>query len=149
MRARVRPAAVHHYPPLRCHPLRTQARLARIAHRLRTREGDPSWNPSLARCCTGPQSAGARRDSPRHGICGSETPKGLADCALLLLGCSGALRRSELVALNANDLEETDDGLRVTIRQSKTDQEGKGQVIAVIRGGACCPVKAVKAWLAA
>jgi site-specific recombinase XerD len=75
--------------------------------------------------------------------------KGLRDCALLLLGSSGALRRSELVALNVNDLEETDDGFRITIRQSKTDQEGKGQVIAVIRGAACCPVKAVKVWLAA
>jgi integrase len=64
-----------------------------------------------------------------------------------LLGFSGAFRRSELVALNVSDLEETDDGLRITIRHSKTDQEGRGQVIAVCRGGACCPVKAVKAWL--
>jgi site-specific recombinase XerD len=82
----------------------------------------------------------------------SSTPKGLKglrDRALLLLGFSGAPRRSELVALNVNDLEETDDGFRITIRHSKTDQEGQGQVIAVIRGGACCPVKAVKAWLAA
>ena len=54
----------------------------------------------------------------------------------LLLGFFGALRRSELVALNVNDLEETEDGFRITIGQSKTDQEGKGQVIAVIRGGA-------------
>src|SRR5262249_52153074 len=41
----------------------------------------------------------------------------------------------------------TDDGLRVTIRRSKTDQEGQGATIAIIRGGGCCPVKAVKAWL--
>jgi len=75
--------------------------------------------------------------------------KGLRDRALLLLGFSGAFRRSELVALNVSDLEETDDGLRITIRHSKTDQEGRGQVIAVCRGGACCPVKAIKAWLAA
>jgi hypothetical protein len=39
--------------------------------------------------------------------------------------------------------------LRVTIRPSKTDQEGHGQVIAIVRGGSTCPVKAVKAWLAA
>src|SRR5215470_3551729 len=75
--------------------------------------------------------------------------KGLRDRALLLLGFSGAFRRSELVALNVSDLEETDDGLRITIRHSKTDQESRGQVIAVCRGGACCPVKAIKAWLAA
>ena len=75
--------------------------------------------------------------------------KGLRDRALLLRGFSGAFRRSELVALNVDDLKEKDDGFRITIRHSKTDQEGQGQVIAVIRGGACCPVKAVKAWLVA
>ncbi len=75
--------------------------------------------------------------------------KGLRDRALLLLGFGGAFRRSELVALDAADLEEAEDGLRVTIRRSKTDQEGQGVTIAIIRGGACCPVKALKAWLAA
>jgi site-specific recombinase XerD len=73
--------------------------------------------------------------------------KGLRDKALLLLGFGGAFRRSELVALDVADLEKTDDGLRVTIRRSKTDQEGVGCTIAVIRGGACCPVRAVWAWL--
>jgi hypothetical protein len=32
------------------------------------------------------------------------------------------------------DLETTADGLRVTIRRSKTDQEGEGATIAIIRG---------------
>jgi site-specific recombinase XerD len=73
--------------------------------------------------------------------------KGLRDRALLLLGFGGAFRRSELVALDVVDLEETEDGLRVTIRRSKTDQEAQGVTIAIIRGGACCPVKAIKAWL--
>jgi hypothetical protein len=72
---------------------------------------------------------------------------GLRDRALLLLGVGGAFRRSELVALDVADLEETDDGLRVTIRRSKTDQEGIGTTIAVVRGGASCPVKALRAWL--
>ena len=75
------------------------------------------------------------------------SPKGLRDRALLLLGFGGAFRRSELVALNVADIEETDDGLRVTIRRSKTDQEAQGATIAIIRGGACCPLRAVKAWL--
>jgi integrase len=73
--------------------------------------------------------------------------KGLRDRALLLMGFGGALRRSELVALDVADLEETEDGLRVTIRRSKTDQEGHGVTIAIVRGGTCCPVKALKAWL--
>jgi site-specific recombinase XerD len=73
--------------------------------------------------------------------------KGLRDRALLLLGFGGAFRRSELVALDVADLEETDEGLRVTIRRSKTDQEGQGVTIAIVRGGACCPVRALRAWL--
>lgn len=73
--------------------------------------------------------------------------KGLRDRALLLLGFGGAFRRSELVALDVADLDETDEGLRVTIRRSKTDQEGHGVTIAIVRGGACCPVRAVRAWL--
>jgi len=62
--------------------------------------------------------------------------KGLRDRALHLAGFGGAFRRSELVALDVADLEETEDGLRVTIRRSKTDQRGRGVTIAIIRGGA-------------
>jgi integrase len=68
---------------------------------------------------------------------------------LLLLGFAGAFRRSELVALNVEDLEESELGFKVIIRQSKTDQEGAGQTIAIIRGSVACPVAALKAWLAA
>jgi site-specific recombinase XerD len=71
----------------------------------------------------------------------------LRDRALLLLGFAGAFRRSELAALNFEDLEEIGDGLRITIRQSKTDQEGRGTVIAIPWGKVACPVKALKAWL--
>jgi site-specific recombinase XerD len=53
--------------------------------------------------------------------------KGLRDRALLLIGFAGAFRRSELVALNLEDLEESELGFKVTIRHSKTDQEGAGQ----------------------
>src|SRR5215468_4847899 len=75
--------------------------------------------------------------------------KGMRDRALLLLGFGGAFRRSELVALDVADLQEAEDGLRVTIRRSKTDQEGIGTTIAIVRGGACCPVKALRACLEA
>jgi site-specific recombinase XerC len=78
-----------------------------------------------------------------------ETLRGARDRAILLLGFAGAFRRSELVALNVSDLEETEDGFRVTIRKSKTDQEGQGQTIGIMRGSAACPVRAVKTWLAA
>jgi site-specific recombinase XerD len=52
--------------------------------------------------------------------------RGLRDRAILLLGFAGAFRRSELVALDVVDLEFCDGGLRVTIRKSKTNEEGLG-----------------------
>jgi site-specific recombinase XerD len=75
--------------------------------------------------------------------------KGLRDCALLLLGFAGAFRRSELVALDVADLQFCDDGLRLTIRRSKTDQEGLGATIAIVPGYAACPIRAVRAWIEA
>jgi len=75
---------------------------------------------------------------------------GLRDRALLLLGFSGALRRSELVALDCEDLGRNEQGLVLTIRQSKTDQAGEGRPVGIPRGtGASCPVAAVEAWRAA
>jgi site-specific recombinase XerD len=58
----------------------------------------------------------------------------IRDSALLLLGFAGAFRRSELVALDVNDIQETDDGLLITVRKSKTDQNARGQTIAIVRG---------------
>jgi site-specific recombinase XerD len=75
--------------------------------------------------------------------------RGLRDRALLLLGFAGALRRSELVALNVDDLEETPEGLHVRIRRSKTDQEGAGDFVSIPHGLRLRPVAAVKEWLQA
>jgi site-specific recombinase XerD len=75
--------------------------------------------------------------------------KGLRDRALLLIGFAGALRRSELVALNIEDIEEVPDGMKITIRHSKTDQEGAGQTIAIPSGKIACPVAALKEWITA
>lgn len=77
------------------------------------------------------------------------TRRGLRDRALLTLGFASALRRSELVALTCDDLEFVPEGVRLHVRRSKTDQEGVGQVVPVIRGGDYCPVAALQAWLAA
>ena len=74
--------------------------------------------------------------------------KGLRDRALLLLGFAGAFRRSELVALDVSDVEETPDGMKVTIRRSKTDQEGGAQTIAIPFGQIACPIAALKEWTA-
>lgn len=76
---------------------------------------------------------------------------GIRDRALLLLGFAGAFRRSELVGLNVEDLQFTRGGLVITIRRSKTDQEGQGQKIGIPFGvhEETCPVRAVQAWLEA
>lgn len=73
----------------------------------------------------------------------------LRDRALLLLGFAGAFRRSELVALDLADIDEVPEGLRVTIRRGKTDQEGAGAVVAIVRGDVACPVTALLEWLRA
>src|SRR5438309_715945 len=54
-------------------------------------------------------------------------PLGVRDRALLLLGFAGAFRRAELVGLNVEDVAFTSEGATVTIRRSKTDQEGAGR----------------------
>jgi integrase len=68
---------------------------------------------------------------------------------LLLFGFAGAFRRSELVALDVSDIEEMAEGLRVTIRRGKTDQDGAGATVAIVRGTVACPVEALKAWVTA
>jgi integrase len=72
---------------------------------------------------------------------------GLRDRAILLLAFSLAARRSELVALDVEDLEECPQGLRIRIRKSKTDQEGVGATVAVCRGSIACPVQALREYL--
>jgi integrase len=81
-------------------------------------------------------------------------PEGLIgkrDRALLTLGFAGAFRRSELVGLLVEDFAFHDDGLTVTLRRSKTDQEGEGRKVGIPFGSSpqTCPVRAVKAFLAA
>jgi integrase len=78
-----------------------------------------------------------------------KTRVGLRDRALLLLGFAGAFRRSELVSLDVADLEFTRAGLVVTLRKSKTDQEGKSRRLGIPYGSSetTCPVRSVQAWL--
>jgi len=71
----------------------------------------------------------------------------LRNRAIILVGFAGAFRRSELVALDVSDIEETAEGMLVTLRRSKTDQEGLGRRVAIPRGEIACPVAALRAWL--
>lgn len=79
----------------------------------------------------------------------SDDLKGVRDRALLLVGFAGAFRRSELVALDVADVTFTPEGLLLTLRRSKTDQEGAGRQVAIPFGSHAqtCPVRALRAWL--
>jgi site-specific recombinase XerD len=78
-----------------------------------------------------------------------DSRKAIRDRALLLFGFASALRRSELVALQVGDIEETERGLLLTVRRSKTDQEGKGHQRAIPFGRSpeTCPVSALRSWM--
>jgi integrase len=79
---------------------------------------------------------------------GDQRLKDIRDRALLLIGFATAMRRSELASLDIEDIEFTAKGMMVTLRRSKTDQEGQGRRIAVPFGRTRhCPVTALKAWL--
>jgi integrase len=74
---------------------------------------------------------------------------GARDRALVLLGFAGAFRRSELVGLELEDCTFGKDGLTITLRRSKTDQEGQGRKIGIPYGAnpETCPVRTIQAWL--
>jgi len=76
---------------------------------------------------------------------------GTRDAAILLVGFAGALRRSEVSALEVRDLTFRDEGLQLMIRRSKGDQDGQGCLVGVPFGShrTTCPVRTLKKWMAA
>jgi integrase len=79
--------------------------------------------------------------------------EGARNRALLMLGFVGAFRRSELVALDREDLSLDDqEGLRVVVRRGKTDQEGRGMTKAIAwerEAPQLCTIKALGTWIRA
>ncbi|MEP9387257.1 site-specific integrase [Mesorhizobium sp. KR9-304] len=77
-----------------------------------------------------------------------DRPLDRRDKALLLVGFAGAFRRSELVGLVVADIEHVRQGMVVTLRRSKTDQEGQGRKIGIPFGRTrWCPVRHLTDWL--
>jgi site-specific recombinase XerC len=76
-----------------------------------------------------------------------DTLQGKRDRAILLLGFAGAFRRSELVAITVDDLKFSEKGVDVFLPKSKTDQEGRGQSVAVLNGKALKPADRLREWL--
>lgn len=79
----------------------------------------------------------------------SHLPRYLRDRAVLVVGYATGCRVSELAALDVGDVEQTSRGLVITIRSSKTDQEGMGAKVPVLpqRSPLLCPVAAWQDWM--
>jgi integrase len=75
--------------------------------------------------------------------------RALRNRAIVLVGLASAMRRSELIALNVDDVEWREGGIIIHIRQSKGDQGGEGQQVGVMKRSTACPVAALRAWLEA
>ena len=75
--------------------------------------------------------------------------KKLRDKSIILIGFSGGFRRNEIVSLDYEDLDFVHEGLKITIKKSKTDQFGEGSIKALpyFEESVYCPVVILKRWL--
>jgi len=75
--------------------------------------------------------------------------KRFRDKALILIGFSGGFRRSELVNIDYDDLDFVNEGVKIFIKKSKTDQSGEGMIKAIpyFNNKTFCPVTKLKDWI--
>ena len=78
-----------------------------------------------------------------------EKKEGDRDRALILIGFAGGFRRSELVNILKEDVELVDEGVKILIKKSKTDQSGEGSIKAIpyFQNQEFCPVIALKRYM--
>ena len=78
-----------------------------------------------------------------------EKIKKLRNRTLILIGFGGGFRRTELISVDYEDLDFVEEGLKITLRRSKTDQFGEGLVkgIPYFTNEKYCPVISLKNWL--
>ena len=79
----------------------------------------------------------------------TSTLGGLRDKALIITGFMGAFRRSELVRIDVEDLTFTREGVIILVHQSKGDQEGQGEYVAIPYSSnpQVCAVLSLQAWI--
>ena len=75
--------------------------------------------------------------------------KKLRDKSLILIGFGGGFRRTELISIDHEDLEFAPEGLKITIKRSKTDQYGEGMIkgLPYFNNETYCPIMNLKKWL--
>jgi len=78
-----------------------------------------------------------------------EKIKKARDKAIILVGFGGGFRRAELVNLDYEDLEFVTEGVKITIRKSKTDQFGEGMKkgLPYFDNKNYCPVLHLEEWI--
>ena len=79
----------------------------------------------------------------------NEEIKKFRDRSIILIGFGGGFRRTELISIDYEDLEFVPEGLKITIRRSKTDQFGEGMIkgLPYFPNEIYCPVTSLKKWL--
>ena len=75
--------------------------------------------------------------------------KKLRDRSIILIGFSGGFRRNEIVSLDYEDLDFVQEGLKINLRRSKTDQFGAGSVkgLPYFDNSKYCPVVSIQKWI--
>ena len=78
-----------------------------------------------------------------------EPIKKLRDRSIILIGFSGGFRRNEIVSLDYDDLDFVTEGLKISLRRSKTDQFGEGAIKALpyFDNNQYCPVVSMREWI--
>jgi len=78
-----------------------------------------------------------------------EDIKKLRNKSIILIGFSGGFRRQEIVSLDYEDLDFVHEGLKITVKRSKTDQFGEGSIKALpyFENSIYCPVTTLKRWI--
>ncbi len=78
-----------------------------------------------------------------------EEIKKLRDKSIILIGFGGGFRRTELISIDHENLEFVPEGLKITVKKSKTDQFGEGMIkgLPYFNNESYCPVKNLQKWL--
>ena len=78
-----------------------------------------------------------------------EKIKKLRNRTLILIGFGGGFRRTELISIDHEDLDFVEEGVKITLRRSKTDQFGEGLVkgLPYFSSDKYCPVTSLKNWI--
>ena len=71
------------------------------------------------------------------------------DRTIILIGFSGGFRRNEIVSLDFDDLDFVEEGLKINIKRSKTDQFGVGSIkgLPYFENSQYCPVVSIQKWI--